>query len=818
MRQKMKLMMGILFSFVMVLGVMPGTSLTTLARSGALYADLVNTTTVVRFDDKDWYLVEDNSTADDAGTVTLLSKECVDASMFDLNAGSNTYSGSLVEKAVNTYYTNSISDDAKTAVFSNGLFLLTSSQARAITNTKVRKCSQYSGTSFNAWWLSSPGRQDNLAAFVMGNNGNVDLVGHVGYTFGVRPALKLNLESVIFSPTSKTFSVCQTISADDVTVTCSDTGKGVNANVTIPKTGGGAISYAVKPGSEKYISVNTTTGVVTIRKVPEEGKAYVIVTAAAVNNYAQATKEVTITIAHNGLVKTEEKAATEDAKGNKEYWTCSGCGKYFSDEEGKNEVQEGWWETEKLAHTHKLVKTTAKEATEDAEGNKEYWTCSGCGKYFSDEEGKNEVEEGWWETEKLAHTHKLFKTAAKEATEDAEGNKEYWTCSGCGKYFSDEEGKNEVQEGWWETEKLAHTHKLVKTDAKAATEDAEGNKEYWTCSGCGKYFSDEEGKNEVQEGWWETEKLDHTHKPAKTDATASAEIAAGNIEDSFCSKCGEYYSDVEGTKEIAEDPWIIEPGGLTSVVTKPAHTHKLKKTAAKEPKGTANGNTAYWYCSGCKKYFSDKNGKREIEKNSWVILARNKTFTHSGTKGKYKVTSKGSKNPTVTYIGCTDSKATSITIPATVRYGAITYKVTEVGKAALKGIKKVKKITVGENVKKIGAKAFSGCTKATKISLGKNVTTIGEMAFSNCSSLTKLTLPEKTTTLGKKFISKCNKKMKLSVKSKKMTTKTVKNGAFTGMTNKSGVTIIVPKGNKTGYQSIFRKKGLGKKVTFKENQ
>ncbi len=247
-------------------------------------------------------------------------------------------------------------------------------------------------------------------------------------------------------------------------------------------------------------------------------------------------------------------------------------------------------------------------------------------------------------------------------------------------------------------------------------------------------------------------------------------------------------------------------------------SHKLTKVAAKEPDGKNNGNTAYWYCSDCKKYFSDKNGKKEIKKNSWVILAKDKTFKDSKSKGKYKVTSKGSKNPTVIYVGCTDSKATSVTVPATVKYGAMTYKVTEIGKGALKGKTKIKTITVGSNVKKINAEAFYGCKAATKISLGKNVTTIGAEAISGCTSLKELTLPAKTTTLGNKFLNKCNKKMKLTVKSTKMTKDTVKAGAFTGMTNKSGVAVIVPKGMKKTYKKIFQNNGLGSKITIKEKK
>ena len=43
-----------------------------------------------------------------------------------------------------------------------------------------------------------------------------------------------------------------------------------------------------------------------------------------------------------------------------------------------------------------------------------------------------------------------------------------------------------------------HTN-LVHVDAKAATTSAAGNKEYWHCDGCGKYFDNEEGTQEIKE-------------------------------------------------------------------------------------------------------------------------------------------------------------------------------------------------------------------------------------------------------------------------------------------------------------------------------
>ncbi len=42
--------------------------------------------------------------------------------------------------------------------------------------------------------------------------------------------------------------------------------------------------------------------------------------------------------------------------------------------------------------------------------------------------------------------HSLFKTAAKAETCTKDGNIEYWFCSDCGKYFTDADGKNEIEQ------------------------------------------------------------------------------------------------------------------------------------------------------------------------------------------------------------------------------------------------------------------------------------------------------------------------------------------------------------------------------------
>ena len=46
-------------------------------------------------------------------------------------------------------------------------------------------------------------------------------------------------------------------------------------------------------------------------------------------------------------------------------------------------------------------------------------------------------------------------------------------------------------------EETEHKHQMQHVAAVAATCTEGGNSEYWTCSACGKYFSDAEGKKEI---------------------------------------------------------------------------------------------------------------------------------------------------------------------------------------------------------------------------------------------------------------------------------------------------------------------------------
>ena len=75
-------------------------------------------------------------------------------------------------------------------------------------------------------------------------------------------------------------------------------------------------------------------------------------------------------------------------------------------------------------------------------------------------------------------------------------------CEYCGKAY----GKPDLNN---------HTD-LKHIDAKAATEDAEGNIEYWYCGGCDKYYSDKDGINEIKKADTVTAKLPGDTKSPRT--------------------------------------------------------------------------------------------------------------------------------------------------------------------------------------------------------------------------------------------------------------------------------------------------------------
>ena len=171
---------------------------------------------------------------------------------------------------------------------------------------------------------------------------------------------------------------------------------------------------------EKYIDTVTVNGTkVTLDEnggftlSPADGEQKIVVTDKAGN-----TAEMTVTV-HGGHTfgewtsngdGTHSRKCTVDGCKGVETMACSGgnatcaekavceyCGKAYGKPDSNN-------------HTD-LKHIDAKAATEDAEGNIEYWYCGGCDKYYSDKDGINEIKKADTVTAKLPGNPKSPRTS-----------------------------------------------------------------------------------------------------------------------------------------------------------------------------------------------------------------------------------------------------------------------------------------------------------------------------------------------------------------------------------------------------------------------
>ena len=161
---------------------------------------------------------------------------------------------------------------------------------------------------------------------------------------------------------------------------------------------------------EKYVDTVTVNGTtVTLDEncsfvlSPADGEQKIVVTDKAGN-----TAEMTVTVndghtygewVSNGD-GTHTRQCTVDGCNGLEAKDCSGgkatcaekavcevCGKAYGEPDPKNHID--------------LKHFPAKAATEDAEGNIEYWHCEGCGKYYSDADATKEITKAATVTAKL---------------------------------------------------------------------------------------------------------------------------------------------------------------------------------------------------------------------------------------------------------------------------------------------------------------------------------------------------------------------------------------------------------------------------------
>lgn len=187
------------------------------------------------------------------------------------------------------------------------------------------------------------------------------------------------------------------------------------------------------------------------------------------------------------------------------------------------------------------------------------------------------VEYGDFAPDNHVNTEIRGAVAATEETEGYTGDK--W-CLDC---------DHMIEEGTV-VPKLNHTHAMVKTEAKAATCEEDGNIEYYTCSKCGKKYNDEAGTRELTDEEiiieaaghsfgteWKSDADSHWHEcicGKRNDEgshtfgdwtiTKEATAAEDGSRERECSVCGyvqtETISATGGALEDPDDPKIPQTG------------------------------------------------------------------------------------------------------------------------------------------------------------------------------------------------------------------------------------------------------------------
>ncbi len=394
--------------------------------------------------------------------------------------------------------------------------------------------------------------------------------------------------------------------------------------------------------------------------------------------------------------------------------------------------------------SHTLKKTEAKDATCSESGNKEYWTCEHCGKHFLSDDTNPETAKAVEQSETvIPASHKLTKVEAKDATCSEDGNKEYWTCEHCKKYFLSDDSNPETAKAVEQSETvIPASHKLTKVEAKDATCTEDGNTEYWTCEHCKKYFLSDDTNPETATAVEQSETILPAiqHKNAELrNSSEPTETSPGYSGDLYCPDCDKvvekgytYWIEDNLTWKLYEDGTLNISGtgamkdyNSTDNLSPVYMNSSVKKVVIEE--GVTNiGNWAFSECSSL----------TSITIPDSVTNIGAAAFDSCGSLTSITIPGSVTSIGTVAFYNC--SGLTSITIPDSV---------TNIGAAAFDSCGSLTSIVIPNSVTSIESYAFSACSSLTSITIPDSVTSIGNNAFDSCSSLTSITIPDGVTSI-----------------------------------------------------------------------
>lgn len=283
-------------------------------------------------------------------------------------------------------------------------------------------------------------------------------------------------------------------------------------------------------------------------------------------------------------------------------------------------------------------------------------------------------------------------------------------------------------------------HDLIKIDAKEPTEDEKGNIEYWICSVCGRYFSDQEGNNQI----------------SKQD-TIIPRIGISYASDFSWSISDTGVLTISGTGHMpdyddeSECPWYNKHLNIKSIkiingitgIGSYAFKGCTRATSISIPNSvTEIGERAFFSC---------------WELTSCYLPAsvnKIRPYAFGDCRGLQSVSINGNLNiiEDGLFYNCHELK--NISIPSGV---------TSIGKSAFAGCGGLTEIVLPSITKEIGNSAFNNCYGLLRVYIPNGVTTIGENAFYSCTKLTSITIPNSVVSIGKNVFYNCRSLEELSL-------------------------------------------------------
>lgn len=254
---------------------------------------------------------------------------------------------------------------------------------------------------------------------------------------------------------------------------------------------------------------------------------------------------------HTGITHHEAVEATCHSTGIVEYWTCSSdkcAGKYYGNAECTIELASITTPIDPDNHAGGTEVRNAVEATCSENGYTGGTYCLGCGEKIADgtlipATGNHTDDNGKWESDGTDHWHTCGACGTTFDRNSHSGGEATCSaraaCETCGAEYGELDPDN-------------HVNTEIR-DAVAATEESEGYTGDTWCLDC---------ETMIAEGTV-VPKLDHTHDNVKTEAKPATHEEDGNIEYYTCSKCGKLYRDAEGALEITLADTVVKATGHT---------------------------------------------------------------------------------------------------------------------------------------------------------------------------------------------------------------------------------------------------------------